>query len=217
MYLMKTLFPTFLIISCLVLFTAAGTPNQYEAAMQSAIENLFKAQTQEDLQAVANTFERIGQKETDKWHPRYYGALAHVMMTFQLESNAAKDQQLDLAKELVEAGHKLSPDNSELSALEGFILMLRIPIDPATRGAQYSGMSMGALNRAVALNGENPRAHMMLADMQFGMAQFFGSDNSEGCATLKKALELYDSFEPASPLDPNWGKDWAEQNVKQCK
>ncbi|MCB0630323.1 MAG: hypothetical protein R2824_25280 [Saprospiraceae bacterium] len=214
---MKTVFHALLIVPAFILLTAAISPNQYEAAMQAAIEHLFKSQSQEELQAVANTFERIGQKETDKWHPLYYGALSHIMMTFQIEDNAAKDQQLDLAKDLVEAGHKRSPNNSELAALEGFILMLRIPIDPATRGPQYSGMSMGALQKAVALNDQNPRAHMMLADMQFGMARFFGSDNSEGCATLKKALELFDSFEPASSLDPNWGKEWAEQNYKQCQ
>lgn len=213
---MKTVFQL-LLIPTVLLFTAAMVPNQYEAAMTTAIEKLFQSQSAEELQNVANTFDRIAKKETDKWHPLYYGALSHILMNFQMEENSDKDQQLDLARELVEAAHELSPGNSELSALEGFILMLRIPIDPATRGAQYSGMSMGALQKAVVLNPENPRAQMMLADMQFGTAQFFGQDNSQGCATLKKALELFDTFEPATTLDPNWGKEWAAQNYKQCQ
>lgn len=214
---MKTVFQLLFVLPVFLLSAAPAVANQYEAAMQAAIEKLFAAQSPEELQAVANTFERIGQKETDKWHPRYYGALTHIMLSFQLQDNTAKDRQLDLAQELVEAGQELSPENSELTALEGFILMLRIPIDPATRGPQYSGMSMGALQKAIALDPENPRAQMFLADMQFGTARFFGSDNSEGCATLQKALALFESNEPASALAPAWGKEWAEQNSKQCQ
>lgn len=208
---------TILCLPILFLLLASSPSNEYETAMKSAIEKLFAAQTQSEIQDAANTFNRISQKESDKWHPNYYAAYAHIMMTPYLENNSDKDQQLDLALELVEAGKKQSPNNSELTALEGFIHMMRIPIDPSSRGAQYSGMSMSAIQKALALSPDNPRAQMLLADLQFGTARFFGQDNSEGCESLRKALELYESYQPQTPLDPNWGKDWAERNYQQCQ
>jgi len=196
---------------------AATTPSQYETAMQSAIEKLYQARSAEDFQAAANTFDRIGQKEADKWHPKYYRAYAQVMMGAQTTEGEQIDKFLDLALENVNAAKALEENNSEILALEGFIHMLRIPVDPATRGPQYSGMSMGALQQAVALDPNNPRAHMLISDMQFGTARFFGSDTSEACASLEKAIELFESFEPKHALDPMWGAAWAEQKKGQCE
>lgn len=201
---------------CLLVFlTAATLPNQYEAAMASAIEKLNQARSPEDMQQAANTFERIGKKETDKWLPPYYAAYAQVMMTAMSQENAGKDDLLDAALANLNKAKKLSENNSEILAVEGFIHMMRIPIDPASRGPQYSGMAMGALQKAAALTPDNPRAQLLLADMQYGMAQFFGSDTSEACKTLQKAIDLFEAEQPADKLAPAWGKEWAMQSKQQ--
>lgn len=183
--------------------------------MAAAIEQLYQAQTPDALQQAGNTFERIAKKETDKWHPRYYAAYAQIMLTTRAEESAKQDKYLDVALDHLKVAKELSPKNSEILALEGFIHMLRIPIDPATRGPQYSGLSMSALQQAIALDPENPRAHLLLSDMQYGTAQFFGSDTSEACATLEKAIELFENSSPASKLDPAWGKEWAMHSKTQ--
>lgn len=195
--------------------TAATLPNPYEEAMTKAIDELHQAQSPEALQQAGNTFERIARKATDKWHPRYYAAYAQVMLTTRSQESSTLDKTLDTALEQLKAAKELAPQNSELLALEGFIHMMRIPIDPATRGPQYSGLAMGALQQAIALNPENPRAHFLLSDMQFGMAQFFGSDTSEACATLEKAIGLFEQFTPEDKLAPNWGREMAIQSKQQ--
>lgn len=183
--------------------------------MEAAIEKLYQAQSPEAMQQAANTFERIGKKETDKWHPRYYAGYAQVMMTAMSQENEGKDQLLDTALEHLKAAKALDENNSEILALEGFIHMMRIPIDPASRGPQYSGMSIGALQKAIALDPENPRAYMLLSDMQYGMAQFLGNDTTEACNNLNKAIELFESEQPENKLDPAWGKEWAVSSKQQ--
>lgn len=205
----------FITISFITVLTAFTQPNQYEAAMEAAIQKLYQAQSPEALQQAANTFERIGKKETDKWHPHYYAGYARTMITAMSQENEGKDKLLDAALEHVNAAKKLAENNSEILALEGFIHMMRIPIDPASRGPQYSGMSIGALQKAIALDPENPRAHMLLSDMQYGMAQFLGSDTSEACKTLNKAIELFETDQPENKLAPAWGKEWAASSKQQ--
>ena len=173
---------------------AYGQSPGYHSAMQEAIEKVMQGEEEIDFREAANTFDRINQKEPEQWLPLYYGAYANVMLQANLGDNMEKDRLLDLAKEKIDQAQLISQNNSELLAMQGFITMLRIPIDPATRGPQLSGSAMAVMQQAISLNPENPRAHMFLADMKFGMAQFFGNDNSEGCVSLKKALSLYESF-----------------------
>ncbi|PHN01036.1 tetratricopeptide repeat protein [Flavilitoribacter nigricans] len=202
-------------ISVITLLFTGSLFNQYEAAMEAAIEKLYAAQSPEALQQAGNTFERIAKKETDKWHPHYYAAYVRIMLTTHTGDAAGKDQHLDAALEHIQSAKTLSPNNSELLALEGFIHMLRIPIDPASRGPQYSGMSMGALQKAIALDPDNPRAYLLLSDMQYGTAQFFGNGNEEACKTLQKAIDLFATDRPDHKLDPAWGEAWAGHSKKE--
>lgn len=203
------------ILLCAVFFVlaVAATPSDaYEKAMKSAIEKVFQAETLEDYQAASNTFDRIANKETKAWHPHYYSAYAHIIMNTLVQDPATKDKYLDQAMERLLSADELSPGNSELLTLEGFVHMMRVVVDPGSRGAEYSGQSIAAFQKAVAMDPSNPRALMLLANMQIGTARFFGSDSSEGCATLEKAIKLFESAAPENPLDPAWGKEMALGN-----
>ena len=94
--------------------------------------------------------------------------------------------------------------------------MLRVTVDPASRGQQYSGMAFQSFGKAVAMNPENPRALSLLAQMQYGTAQFFNSPTTEACATLTKALEKFDSYKSSNPLAPQWGRKMAEGLKSRC-
>jgi len=76
---------TILCLPILMLLLAASPSNGYETAMKAALDKLFAAQNQFEILESANTFNRISQKEPDKWHPNYYAAYAHIMMTSHLE------------------------------------------------------------------------------------------------------------------------------------
>lgn len=191
--------------------------NKYAEAMQKNIHSVYTAQTIEELQATTNALERIASVEKTKWEPYYYASFGYVMMATREKDAKKKDAYLDLAFTAVNKAKEIAPTESEVITLEGFNYMIRLTVDPASRGQQYSGLSMASFGKALALNPENPRALSCMAQMQYGTAQFFGSPTTEACATLAKSLESFSTFKSDNPLAPVWGKEMAEGMKKDCK
>jgi hypothetical protein len=215
---MKTLNIIPLILIALALFTTslAQANDKYLDAMQQNIQIVYTAADAADIQAAVNTFDRIGDSEKSKWEPFYYAGFGYVMLANREKDAAKKDAYLDLALKAVDKAKILQPTESEIIALEGFIHMIRVSVDPATRGQQFAGMAMQAFSKAVAINPENPRALSLLAQMQYGTAQFFGAPTTEACGTLAKALEKFDSYKSENVLAPQWGKKMAEGLESKC-
>lgn len=197
-------------------FIALANDTVYEEAMGKQVGAVYSAQTVEELQTAVNALDRIGQAEKTKWEPQYYGAFGCIMMATREKDMTKKDSFLDQALERVKLGTEISKGNSELLALEGFVHMLRVSVDPASRGQRYSGMSMNAFGKALKENPNNPRALSLMAQMQYGTAQFFGNSTAEACGMAQKALTLFSTEKSENPLAPRWGKEMTEATVKRC-
>lgn len=211
---MKTI--TFL-FALLFSFTIFANDGKYIEAMSKQIDAVYKAQSPEDLQNAVNAFDRIANAEKTKWEPFYYSAFGNVMLANRQTEATKKDSYLDLALASIEKAKAINSNESEIIAMEGFIHMIRVTVDPASRGQQYSGLAMQTFGKAVTLNPENPRALSLLSQMQLGTARFFGSSTDEACATAKKSVEKFTSFKSENPLAPRWGKSMADAVVKQCE
>lgn len=206
-----------LIFVLILLVQSLFANDKYTEVMLKNIEAVYKAKSTEEFQSLANTFHRIGEAEKGKWEPYYYEAFSYLMMTTREKEGSKKDAYLDLALKSVEAAKAIRPNESELVALEGFVHMLRVTVDPASRGQMYSGMAFESFHKAIGLNPENPRALNLLAQMEFGTAQFFGSSTTEACATLSKAIEKFETYKAENPLAPQWGKSMTESLKAKCQ
>jgi tetratricopeptide (TPR) repeat protein len=207
-----------LLIAALAFLAVTVSANdRYTEAMQKNIEVVYKAKSVEEIQAAVHAFERIGDAEKSKWEPFYYAAYGHLMIALRVDDPATKDKQLDRALETLEKASAVNPGESEIVALEGFIHMIRVSVDPASRGQQYSGLAMQTFGKAIAMDPENPRALVLMAQMQYGTAQFFGAPATEACGTLNKALEKFETYKSTNPLAPVWGKQIAKGMKAQCK
>lgn len=207
-----------------LMFLALGTTHmsfvsddKYAAVMEKNIQQVYTAQSIPEFQAAVNAFERIGAAEKTKWEPHYYASFGYIMMCAREQDSAKKDAYLDQALASVEKAKQLQKNESEIIALEGFIYMLRITVDPASRGQRYSARAYEAFNKAIALNKDNPRALSLLAQMQFGTAQFFNSPVTEACGTLAQSIEKFGTYKTSNPLAPQWGKAMAQGLQEKCK
>lgn len=197
--------------------SSLANDTKYLEVMSKNIEAVYKGQTVEELQQAVNTLNRIADAEKTKWEPYYYSAFGNVMMANREKDAVKKDGYLDLALVAVEKAKAIRENESEIIAMEGFIQMIRLTVDPATRGQQYSGMAMQSFSKAIALNPENPRALSLMAQMQFGTARFFNAPPTEACETVSKALEKFEAFKSENPLAPVWGKGMTEALKKNCQ
>ena len=208
---------TTILILALITTAAYANDAKYVEQMNKNIEAIYKAKTIEDYQQAINAFERIGNAEKTKWEPFYYVSFGYLMQATREQDGGKKDQLLDMAAASLEKANAIKENESEIVALEGFVHMIRVTVDPATRGPQYSSLAFQSFGKAIGLNPENPRALTFMAQMQYGTAQFFKSPTDEACATLVKALEKFDSYKSENPLAPQWGKGMAMGMKEQCK
>lgn len=215
---MKNLNIIFLLAGVVLLDSQSSqaNDNRYLEAMQKNILIVYTAETIADIQQGVNALERIAFAEKSKWEPFYYAGFGYVMMAIREQEAAKKDVFLDQAMTAVEKAKAINPGESEICALEGFVQMIRVTVDPPSRGQQYGRLAMQAFGKATSLNGDNPRALALSAQMEFGTAKFLGSSTADACNTLTVALEKFDSFTSGNPLVPTWGKEMALELKKAC-
>jgi tetratricopeptide (TPR) repeat protein len=190
----------------------------YENAMKKQIAATKTIQTAEESQAVTNGFIRIAEAKSEEWLPLYYAAYLQTVAAFRFDVD--KDQYFDQAMELVTKADKIAPNNSEITALKGYVIMGKLSVDPMSRGQEMSPLAMQTFGKAIALDKENPRATTLLAQMELGMSQFFGSGPEKACGLARVGLELFAKEEAKideNYLLPTWGKREADQIAAQCK
>ncbi len=214
----KSIF-TSLTFAAVLAFQAAPILAQTDAAKPAAAPedkytlNFRKAMLKLDtawvdfprMRETANQFERLAAFKKDDWMPFYYHALCLVMSSFQA-SPAEREGILKAAEASILAGEKLSPNNCELVSLEGMLYQAMILINPQANGMVYGPKSAMTLQKAMALDPNNPRPHYMLGSNLYFTPEQYGGGMARAKPHLEKALELFKTFKPASEFAPNWGQ-----------
>ncbi|RYF88836.1 MAG: hypothetical protein EOO03_07475 [Chitinophagaceae bacterium] len=192
--------------------------DKYTAAMTknlNAIGDAFK--NPDNLLALANNFERIGEAEKTQWLPYYYAAFCQVNYGFMQQDKSKTDMLAAKATELIDKANALSAENSEISCIKSMIASCQLMVDPMQRYMEYGAESSKQLEIARKQDPTNPRPDYLMAQaLKYTPEQFGG-----GCATAKpkieEALKKFEAFVPASPMHPNWGKEMAQQMLAECK
>ena len=129
-----------------------------------------------------------------------------------------KDVFLDVAQQHLEEIEKMKHDATEILALEGFLIMIRMSIDPA-RGAELGQKCGMVVNQAYMMDNQNPRAVLMLAQFNLGVAQYMGDDTSDACTMFDNALQLLDQPKAGTTNQflPTWGKEISLEMKKHCQ
>jgi hypothetical protein len=213
---MKTLTSIILVLVLSPVFSIKG--NNYDKAMTDALHSMSQAASVEELSLVANQFERIANAENANWLPVYYAGYTGVLMAAMESDAQKKDLYLDLAQQHLDAVENMEHDATERMALQGFLYMIRMSVDPS-RGVELGQECAMILNQAYMMNNQNPRAVLMLAQFNHGSAQYMGTDTSEACTMLAAALLLLDQpkHTGADQFLPSWGKDLALNMQNQCQ
>lgn len=218
---MKKVLLTSFVLASALFWTALDNPEAYKEAMTEQINQLQKAESIMDLQASANAFLRISKMHSEEWLPLYYASLSYANIGYRSEGDVSKiDAWFDEAEKYADQAMELSKNNAELVALKGYILMGKLNASPATRGQSLSPRVMGTFQKALHMDEDNPRALILLARMQYGMAQFMGQKPTEACGMVSQAQQLFtkeaSGRSDSNTLMPAWGSDMAEQMEGAC-
>lgn len=72
-----------------------------------------------------------------------------------------------------------------------------------------------ALEKAIQLNPENPRSYYLRAITVLNMPEGFGGGAAIAKPIFETAKAKFDSFQPETPISPDWGKEQNEQEMEK--
>ncbi|MBK6937028.1 MAG: hypothetical protein IPH18_09220 [Chitinophagaceae bacterium] len=194
-----------------LLFAAAALHSQsekYVKAMENLVPAVDTTRSQEGLTELANSFERIANAEKVQWLPYYYAALCYINkanMLFQTQELDKIDPVVDLAEPLIQKAEELEKNNSEVLCLIKMFNSAKMMADPMNRYMTYGTAAAEALEKAKALNPENPRVYLLEGIDKFFTPEQFGGSKTEGKKLFEEASKKFESFKPLSSIHPVWG------------
>jgi hypothetical protein len=200
--------------------TSFAQSEKYTKAMQDKVGAVDSTRNPDALKDLSAAFERIADAEKTQWLPYYYAALTQVNAGYMSSMNAAPDASVvdplaDKAESLLNKAEALSKDNSEIFVVKKMIATLRMFADPMTRYMTYGQAAQQALEKAKKLNAENPRVYLLEGQDKFYTPEQFGGSKEKAKELFEEALKKYETFKPASDIDPNWGKTTLQYFIAQ--
>lgn len=203
-----------LFFSILVTSLSGFAQAKYEQGMERAFE-LWKS---DQPWEAANLFERIAQAEADNWLPPFYVAQINVLYSFSEKNEEKLTAQLKKAQDFLNDAKALSKDNAEILVVQAQLYTAWIVFDGAKYGMTMSPKISQLYDQAYQIEPENPRVASGKVEWDLGTARWFGQDTQPFCEDLKKAVALFDSYEPKGKYYPNGGAEYARQSLAEnCK
>jgi len=206
--------------------SAFAQSEKYMKTMQEKISLFDSTRDAAALKDLAAAFERIGDAEKTQWLPYYYAADALVTSGYTSyfaaggnPSGLAEvlDPLADKAETVLGKAEALSKDNSEIYVVKKMIATLRMMVDPMNRYMTYGPQAQEALETAKKLNPENPRVYYLEGMDLFQTPEQYGGSKPEAKKRFETAIQKFDAFKPATPIDPQWGRRSTEYFLSQIK
>jgi hypothetical protein len=74
-----------------------------------------------------------------------------------------------------------------------------------------------SLDKALALNPDNPRVYYLRATMTFHTPEAYGGGAAKALPLYQMAAEKFQFFKPKTEISPNWGKELNEADLKKLQ
>ncbi len=209
-----------LLMTGFTMHTSFGQSEKYIAAMKKnlvEIDSAFIKNEPDRLTELAAAFERIGDAEKTQWIPHYYAAYCQVMFAFVKNDPASNDAIADKADLSIAKAEALVKNNSEISLLKAMNTSLRMLVNPMQRWMELGPKVQQYSQDAVTQDPTNPRPHWFSGTSLKNTPEQFGGGCGAAKPLLQKAMELFNTFKPASDLHPSWGKPACEKDLAECK
>lgn len=209
----------------LMAITGSAQSDKYVNAMEPRVAMVDSNNSTDSWKELSNAFERIGNAEKTQWLPFYYAAFCQVMAGYGSmpmdgsmgDNSAIADPFADKAEQLIGNAESLSPENSEIYCVKKMIYSLRMMGNPMSRYMTEGAKATEALEKAKALNEQNPRVYILQGQDKFYTPEQFGGSKEEAKKLFEKANEIFMTIRPGSSIEPQWGRAQVNYFLSQLK
>jgi len=204
-----------LIIVCIYSAISGQEPAYYNLLFKKlqAADSIYEEKTYQEL---SNVCERIIKVTDNEWLPYYYKAYADINLGFMSEDEEEKDVFYDYAQEKVNKAMDIRPDESELYVLQALLYFGRMEIRSMSRVMVYFPKAEASLEKAEALNRNNPRVYYLKGQSMLYKPGFMGGGPEAAKPLLEKALKLFDEYQKPHRVYPSWGLNKTKALYQSC-
>jgi len=207
----------FILLLISALIANAQTNDKYTTAMLKGVTMIDSAKNSEDYTLAANYFERIADKEKKQWLPQYYAGFCNMHIAMDGNQNSeAQDVLYDKAMAYTDKADLISPDNSEIYVLKGYIVFMKMSVAGQSRAMTMIPRSKQLLEKAITLDPENPRAYLIQGLNTFYTPEMFGGGKGKSKATLMIAAIKFANTKP-NGIEPAWGNGLCKSLLKRTE
>lgn len=206
---------TLIIAVILISLPVISQGRKYNRAMKKAMGKMEQTTDKAGSLACADDFETIANAYPDQWIPYYYAAQLLTTSTMEEQDIAKGDAQLDRARKLLDSAQAILPEESELKLLEALLILSRMSLDPGSRGPIYFEDVNFALQRAKALNPDNPRVYFLEGMIALNMPDFMGGGPDAARPIFLEAESKFKAFNNDNPYWPGWGEDLVLEELEK--
>lgn len=205
------------LIVAMIALNASAQNSKFEKAMIKNVNMMDTVTTVETWQTVTNNVERMAAAEPNEWLASYYAGYSNLMLGLNQKDNTTKDSYFDRALSFINKADSIQPNNSEIYALRGFALSMKISVDPMQRGMTLGPQSGIYISKAKELDPSNPRPWMLQGQSAMFTPEQYGGGKAKALPLLETAVEKYKNFKLENPVMPHWGEKRTKDVLEQCK
>jgi hypothetical protein len=207
------------ILACgLAIATTAAVAQDYKAPLKATWIAFDTTMAPDPKLQAANKLVLISKKWKDDWAPHYYTSLSKTIMSYSERDPKKHDAMLDEAdKERDETVTLLGKETDETHVVAAMIANSRMMIDPQNRWQTYGKIFQENLEKAKAINADNPRMYYLKAVSTFYTPKAFGGGKKAAKPYFEKANALFSKQEEGDINKPYWGKDINNYFLAQCE
>jgi len=211
---MKTMLITAL--SVLTLNTYAQTA---EETLKTNLQLMDTTMDANKLMQASGGFDLSTKKFPTEPMTYYYAAYSKAILSYSLPENEMKkkDMYLDQADQQFEKYKSLTKESDETFVLAALLANARMAVDGQKRWKEYGKIFDENLEKAKALNAENPRIYYLRGTSTFWTPKMFGGGKKNAKPYFESAKKLYEKQDNSSVLKPIWGMLQTEWYLKQCE
>ena len=207
----------FTLIVMLIAMNAVAQNVKFEKAMLKNVSMMDTASNLEVWTSITNNVERMAAAEEKEWLAQYYAAYSNLLVGVMQKDNSTKDSYFDRAIAFIDKADIIQPNNSEIYALRGFALGVKIGVDPMQRGMTLGPQAGMVLSKAKELDSNNPRPYFLQGQSAMYTPEQYGGGKEKAIKLLETAVEKYKNFKLDNPVMPHWGEKRTKDVLEQCK
>jgi len=192
--------------------------DEFRSVLQENYADFDSAKSVMDMQTASNRFGLIAKKWANEWIAQYYAAYALVILSYIEKDEKKRDAYLDEADKLYDkASVLIKSENDEIYVLGALIANARLAVSPMNRYQKYGAIFNQNLEKAKAVQPNNPRIYYMQGMSFYYTPKAFGGGAKNAIALFEKADALFQNEKSNDITKPSWGKKQNSDLLKKCQ